>query len=447
MLRVYDITGFRHYRILSLEKVGCSPEADKKKTGLPTRESRVKTLSLHHDNPFFKDFTVTQPRKIAVLGSTGSIGTQTLDIIDANPDLFKAQVLTAHSNADLLVRQAMRYKPALAVIADGSLYGRVKEALSPFGIEVQAGDDAVACAAERSDVDTVLTATVGYSGLTPTIHAIRAGKHIALANKETLVVAGELITRLLSRSKSTIHPVDSEHSAIYQCLQGEDPKNVEELIITASGGPFRHTPSQRLRYVTVADALNHPNWSMGAKITIDSATMINKAFEIIEARWLFGIPAEHIKAVVHPQSIVHSMVRFRDGAIKAQLGIPDMHLPISYALGRACRLHSAEPPLTLSQYASLTFEAPDTDRFPCLGFAREALMRGGTAACVINAANEIAVDAFLHGRIRFTDFYPIISKTLDMVNFIADPTYDDYVITNAEARRVAALLISKSQKN
>lgn len=388
---------------------------------------------------------MTQPRKIAVLGSTGSIGTQTLDIIAANPDLFRAQVLTAHSNADKLISQACRFRPALAVISDEKLYGRVSDALSPLGIDVAAGDEAVASAAERPDVDTVLTATVGYSGLNPTIRAIRADKHIALANKETLVVAGELVTQLLSESKATIHPVDSEHSAIYQCLQGEDAESVEQLIITASGGPFLRTPAERLKDVTVADALHHPNWSMGAKITIDSATMINKAFEIIEARWLFGIPAERIEAVVHPQSIVHSMVRFRDGAIKAQLGIPDMHLPISYALGRTRRLQAAEPSLTLSQYASLTFEAPDTDRFPCLGFAREALSRGGTAACVINAANEIAVDAFLHGKIRFTDIYPVISKTLETVSFIASPTYDDYVATNTEARRVAESLLPRLQ--
>lgn len=388
---------------------------------------------------------MTQPRKIAVLGSTGSIGTQTLDIIAANPDLFRAQVLTAHSNADKLISQARRFRPALAVIADEKLYGRVSDALSLLGIEVAAGDEAVASAAERPDVDTVLTATVGYSGLNPTIRAIRADKHIALANKETLVVAGELVTQLLSESKATIHPVDSEHSAIYQCLQGEDAGSVEQLIITASGGPFLRTPAERLKDVTVADALHHPNWSMGAKITIDSATMINKAFEIIEARWLFGIPAERIEAVVHPQSIVHSMVRFRDGAIKAQLGIPDMHLPISYALGRTRRLQAAEPSLTLSQYASLTFEAPDTDRFPCLGFAREALSRGGTAACVINAANEIAVDAFLHGKILFTDIYPVISKTLETVSFIASPTYDDYVATNTEARRVAESLLPRLQ--
>ena len=388
---------------------------------------------------------MTQPRKIAVLGSTGSIGTQTLDIIAANPDLFRAQVLTAHSNADKLISQACRFRPALAVIADEKLYGRVSDALSPLGIEVAAGDEAVASAAERPDVDTVLTATVGYSGLNPTIRAIRADKHIALANKETLVVAGELVTHLLSESKATIHPVDSEHSAIYQCLQGEDAESVEQLIITASGGPFLRTPAERLKDGTVADALHHPNWSMGAKITIDSATMINKAFEIIEARWLFGIPAERIEAVVHPQSIVHSMVRFRDGAIKAQLGIPDMHLPISYALGRTRRLQAAEPSLTLSQYASLTFEAPDTERFPGLGFAREALSRGGTAACVINAANEIAVDAFLHGKIRFTDIYPVISKTLETVSFIASPTYDDYVATNTEARRVAESLLPRLQ--
>lgn len=390
---------------------------------------------------------MTRPGRIAVLGCTGSIGTQTLDIISSYPDLFKAQVLVAGRNAHLLVEQALRHRPALAVIADETQYGFVKEALSPVGIEVQAGSAAMADAAARDDVDTVLTATVGYSGLEPTIRAIKAGKVIALANKETLVVAGELITRLLEGSASEIYPVDSEHSAIYQCLAGEDKETVAKLIITASGGPFRNFPAERLEKVSVQDALHHPNWSMGAKITIDSATMMNKAFEIIEARWLFGLPPEKIEAVVHPQSIIHSMVQFRDGAVKAQLGLPDMHLPIRYALGMARRLPAAEPQMTLDHYRTLTFEEPDTSRFPCLTFARQALNRGGTSACVINAANEIAVSAFLDGRIRFTDIYPLIEQTLERVPFIAMPEYEDYVLTNAEARLAAQNIVEKISKS
>lgn len=381
--------------------------------------------------------TVTQPRRIAVLGSTGSIGTQTLDIISTYPELFKAQVLVAGHNSRMLTEQALRLRPALAVIADESKYGEVRDALAPAGIEVQAGAQAVADAAAREDVDTVVTATVGYSGLEPTIRAIRAGKDIALANKETLVVAGALITRLLEQSASGIYPVDSEHSAIYQCLQGEDPSTVAKLIITASGGPFRNYPAEKLDDVSVADALHHPKWSMGAKITIDSATMMNKAFEIIEARWLFGIPVEKIEAVVHPQSIIHSMVQFADGAVKAQLGLPDMHLPISYALGQRQRLRTVEPQMTLDHYRTLTFEEPDTKRFPCMTLAKYALERGGTTACVINAANEIAVSAFLAGKMRFTDIYRLIVQTLEQVPLTAEPEYEDYVATNSEARRKA----------
>lgn len=387
--------------------------------------------------------TSRQPKNIAILGSTGSIGTQALDIISQRPDLFKAQVLVAGRNADLLIEQARAHRPVLAVIADESKYAAVAEALRPLGIEVATGSKAMAEAAARDDVDTVLTATVGYSGLEPTICAIKADKEIALANKETLVVAGELITDLLSRSRSRILPVDSEHSAIYQCLVGEDPASVAKLIITASGGPFRTFDRSRLNEVTVADALNHPNWSMGSKITIDSATMINKAFEIIEARWLFGIEPDRIEAVVHPQSIVHSMVQFVDGAVKAQLGLPDMHLPIRYALGVASRLVSPEPPMTLPDYCELTFERPDTERFPCLTFARRAMKEGGTTACIINAANEIAVNAFLTRKIRFVDIYPLIEQTLQKMNIIMNPTYDDFVATNTEARRIASEWVNK----
>lgn len=381
-------------------------------------------------------------KRIAVAGSTGSIGTQTLNIIAANPGRFKATVLTAGSNVDLLIEQAMRFRPALAVIADESLYPRLREALAPLGIETAAGPQALTDAVGREDVDMVVTATVGYSGLEPTLRAIRAGKDIALANKETLVVAGQLVTELLAASASKVYPVDSEHSAIFQCLQGEDASTVERLIITASGGPFLRMDADRLSGVTAAEALRHPNWSMGAKITIDSATMLNKAFEIIEARWLFGIGPDRIKALVHPQSIVHSMVEFNDGAVKAQLGTPDMHLPIQYALGCASRMVSERPPLTLDRMASLTFEEPDTERFPCLNLAYEALERGGNTACTVNAANEIANAAFRRDEIRFTDIYRIITDTLARVGFIGRPGHEELVATNTEARAIATELVN-----
>ena len=370
------------------------------------------------------------PHNIAVLGSTGSIGTQTLDIIAQYPDRFKATVLAAGRNVDLLIEQARRHRPALAIIADTSRYESLREALAPLGIETAAGDAALADAMERPDFDTVVTATVGYSGLLPTVRAIRAGKQIALANKETLVVAGALIKGLLAESSSTVIPVDSEHSAIYQCLVGEDPATVKKLIITASGGPFRTWTHEQTAGVKASQALKHPRWHMGAKITIDSATMLNKAFEIIEARWLFDMEPERIEAVVHPQSIVHSMVEFVDGAVKAQLGIPDMHLPIRYALGDASRLHSAEPPLSLTDYASLTFERPDSGKFPCLTLAPYAMSRGGNAACIINAANEVAVAAFLRDAISFHGIYDMITDALAHISYISTPSLDDYVATH-----------------
>jgi len=381
-------------------------------------------------------------KRIAVLGSTGSIGTQTLDIIGRHPDMFEAATLVAGSNVDALAEQCRRFHPRRAVIADRSLYARLKDAVASMGIEVEAGSEAVAYAMATDDVDMVVTATVGYSGLAPTISAINAGKEIALANKETLVVAGDLVTRLLRRSGSRMIPVDSEHSAIYQCLAGERQESVSRLIITASGGPFRTFRKEDLEHVTPDDALRHPNWSMGAKITIDSATMLNKAFEIIEAHWLFGVPADRISAVVHPQSIVHSMVEFTDGAMKAQLGLPDMHLPISYALGLEKRMPTGEPAMTLADYAMLTFEAPDTGKFPCLTLAGYSLERGGNTACVVNAANEIGNEAFRRGRIRFTDIYPVIMDTVDRVAFVAEPTLSDYVESNDEARRVALSIIT-----
>ena len=370
---------------------------------------------------------------MAILGSTGSIGTQALDIIEAHPQRFKAHVLVAGRNVDLLIEQARKHRPALAVIAAESGYEALSRALQPLGIATAAGAQAVADAMTLAEVDTVLTATVGYSGLAPTISAIKAGKDIALANKETLVVAGDLVNKMLGESTSRIYPVDSEHSAIRQCLAGEHHSAVRRLIITASGGPVRAMSREQMQRVTVDQALAHPNWHMGAKITIDSASMVNKAFEIIEAHWLFGIPHKCITPVVHPQSIVHSMVEFADGAVKAQLGTPDMHLPISYALAGDERLRSQSKPLSLADIAHLTFEAPDYDRFPCLSLATLALERGGNTACVINAANEVAVEAFLHRRIAFTDIYNLIRHTLEHIDFVLSPSYHDYVDTNAAA--------------
>lgn len=382
-------------------------------------------------------------KNIAVLGSTGSIGTQTLDIISRHPGRYRASVLAAGTRVDDLIAQAMRLRPSLAVIGREDLLPRLREALGPLGIDTAAGPEALAEATARDDVDTVVTATVGYSGLLPTVAAIRAGKDIALANKETMVVAGALVTDLLSNSKSRVFPVDSEHSAIYQCLQGEDPAAVKRLIITASGGPFRLWKPERIATARAADALRHPNWSMGAKITVDSATMLNKAFEIIEARWLFGIGHERISAIVHPQSIIHSMVEFTDGAIKAQMGVPDMELPIAYALGEATRLDGVSAPCDLLATGSLTFEKPDTEKFPCLTLASYALERGGNTACVINAANEVAVAAFLRDLIGFNDIYGTIADTLTEVAFVPAPSLDDLVATNTEARRVATEIINR----
>lgn len=384
-----------------------------------------------------------KPRKrIAVLGSTGSIGRQTLDVIAEYPDRFEAAVLIAGSRVEQLIEQSVTHKPRLAIIADETKYQTLREALSPYGIDTAAGREAVIAAMTDVDFDTVVTATVGYSGLEPTLAAIAAGRDIALANKETLVVAGDLVNRRLAGSASRVIPVDSEHSAIYQCLMGEDKSSVRRLIITASGGPFRTTPAAGLAKVTVADALKHPNWSMGAKITIDSASMVNKAFEIIEARWLFGVEPEQITALVHPQSVVHSMVEFSDGSVKAQLGMPDMRMPIRLALGDGNRLATPESPLTFDRMATLTFELPDTERFPGLTLGHYALERGGNTACVINAANEIAVAAFLAGNLPFVQIYPLIRETVERAAFIAAPSFDDYVASNTEARRIASELVA-----
>ena len=376
-------------------------------------------------------------KNIAILGSTGSIGTQTLDIIEEYPERFHASVLTARRQWELLARQARKFMPKRVVIADQSLYAPLKEALSDLPIDVAAGEKAIAEAATLNQVDIVVTAMVGYSGLIPTIEAIKAGKTIALANKETLVVAGEIITRMIKESPSEIIPVDSEHSAIFQCLVGEKTSQARKIILTASGGPFRNMSREQLENVTVADALKHPNWDMGAKVTIDSASMMNKGFEMIEARWLFGCPPDKIEVVVHPQSIVHSMVEFNDGSIKAQLGVPDMHLPIRYALGYPERLSTDAPGLTLSQYSNLTFQAPDYGKFPLLAYAFDAIKAGGNMPCLMNAANEKGVAAFLAGRIRFTDMPRIVSHVMENAPFISTPSLDDLIKSNSVALSMA----------
>ena len=381
---------------------------------------------------------MTERRKIAILGSTGSIGRQTLDILSEYPDRFEAELLVANNSADLLIEQAMKYKPNKVIIANEQHYAKVSEALSGYGITVETGAAAIADAVTASEIDTVVTAMVGYSGLVPTINAIKAGKKIALANKETMVVAGDLINRLLAQSDSVIYPVDSEHGAFYQCLMGEKRSEVSKLILTASGGPFRLTPKESLKKMRASDALRHPNWNMGAKITIDSATMMNKGFEMIEAQWLFNVNHNDIEIVVHPQSIVHSMVEFVDGSIKAQLGFPDMHLPIRFALGLPERLPSASRKMSVSDYANLTFESPDYDKFPLLVTARRAAEQGGNASCIMNAANEIAVAAFLSDKIAFTDIYEIIEKTMQRATFVANPSLDDYIESNAQARELAS---------
>lgn len=376
-------------------------------------------------------------RQIALLGSTGSIGTQALDVVRNNTDRFEIYALVARQNVDLLAQQAREFRPEVVVIADEQYYAPLKEALADLPMKVWAGADAIADVVQMAPVDVVLTAMVGYAGLRPTLAALEAGKAVALANKETLVVAGELVTATARRTGAPILPVDSEHSAIFQCLVGQDASAVEKVILTASGGPFRTTTHEALADVTPAEALRHPNWSMGAKVTIDSASMMNKGFEMIEARWLFGLPPERIEVVVHPQSIVHSMVQFADGAVMAQLGTPDMHLPIAYALAYPHRLRSAAPRLDFAQLSTLTFEAPDRERFRNLDYAYEAARRGGNMPCILNAADEVAVAAFLSGKIGFLAMSDLIAETMARTTFIATPTYDDYVQTDAEARRIA----------
>nr|WP_321521756.1 1-deoxy-D-xylulose-5-phosphate reductoisomerase [uncultured Macellibacteroides sp.] len=379
-------------------------------------------------------------RQLAILGSTGSIGTQALEVISEHPDLFEVYALTANNQVDLLINQARKFMPEVVVIANEQKYPELKEALEDLPIKVWAGSEAICQVVQAEPIQMVLTAMVGYSGLKPTIHAIKAGKAIALANKETLVVAGELITALAAEYKVPVLPVDSEHSAIFQCLVGEGYNTVEKILLTASGGPFRTKTLEELATVTKAQALKHPNWSMGAKVTIDSASMMNKGFEMIEAKWLFGLTPEQIQVVVHPQSIIHSMVQFEDGAVMAQLGIPDMKLPISYAFSYPERLKSRAPRLDFNQYSTFTFEEPDMVRFRNLAFAFEAVRQGGNMPCILNAANEIVVAAFLQDRIGFLQMSEVIEKTMLKASFIAAPSYDDYVQTDSEARCIAATL-------
>ena len=378
-------------------------------------------------------------KQIAILGSTGSIGTQALQVIAEHPELYEAYVLTANNQVELLAEQARKFMPAAVVIANENKYLQLKELLADLPIQVYAGADALCEVVEAKPIDVVLASMVGYAGLRPTINAIRAGKTIALANKETLVVAGELINELATQYHTPILPVDSEHSAIFQCLENNNP--LEKVILTASGGPFRTFTMEQLHHVTKAQALKHPNWDMGAKITIDSATMMNKGFEVIEAKWLFGVRPDQIEVVVHPQSVIHSMVQYEDGAVKAQLGMPDMRLPIQYAFSYPQRIKSSFDRLDFSLLKELTFEQPDTNRFRCLALAYEALNQGGNMACILNAANEVVVSAFLKERIPFLRMSEVIEETMAKVSFIHTPTYEDYVATDAEARRIAESLI------
>ena len=382
-------------------------------------------------------------KKIAILGSTGSIGTQALDVVRQHPENFQVEVLTAQNNADLLMKQAAEFKPNVVVIGNEDLYDKVFAELDPLDIKVYAGQKALASVAGMEELDIVLTALVGYAGLLPTVKAIEAGNNIALANKETLVVAGELITSLAAHKGVNIYPVDSEHSAIFQCLVGEFHNPIEKIILTASGGPFRGKTKADLEKVTKAQALKHPNWDMGAKITIDSASLMNKGLEVIEAKWLFGLNAQQIDVIVHPQSIIHSMVQFEDGSIKAQMGLPDMKLPIQYALAYPERMTSNFERFDFTRYPSLTFEQPDVKTFRNLQLAYDALSAGGNTPCVLNAANEIAVQAFLEDRIGFLAMSDIVERCMAEIEFIKKPSLDDYVETDKNTRLKAQEFISR----
>lgn len=378
-------------------------------------------------------------KKICILGSTGSIGTQALDVISQHPDLYEAYILTAYNNADLIIEQARRFQPEAVVIANEDNYNKVSDALADLPIKVYAGAKALCDVVQDENVDIVLASMVGFAGLEPTIAAIKAKKVIALANKETLVVAGDLITRLTNEYQVPILPVDSEHSAIFQCI--EPGNRIDKILLTCSGGPFRNFDAEQIKHVTKADALAHPTWNMGAKITIDSATLMNKGFEVIEAKWLFGVKPEQIQVLVHPQSVIHSAVQFEDGAVKAQLGVPDMRLPIQYAFSYPRRLTLDGERLDLFKLQSLTFEAPDTNRFPCLRLAYESLNRGGNVPCIVNAANEIVNRAFIEDRIDYTQIADVIERTMNHIAYSADSSLETYLETDKEARAFAATLI------
>lgn len=387
--------------------------------------------------------TEEQKKGVALLGCTGSIGTQALEVIEAYPDYFDLQVITANNNADLLIKQAKKYRPSTVVIVNEDHFEKVKDALWEDDIHVFAGKDALCQVVEYGEVDVVLTALVGYAGLQPTIKAIEAKKNIALANKETLVVAGELVTKLARENGVNIYPVDSEHSAIFQCLTGEFHNRIEKIYLTASGGPFRGWSADKLKDVKPEQALKHPNWDMGAKITIDSATLMNKGLEVIEAKWLFALEPDQIDVIVHPQSIVHSIVQFEDGSMKAQMGLPDMKLPIQYAMTYPERFKTAFPRFNFLDYPSLTFEQPDRETFKNLNLAFKAMDEGGTSACALNAANEITVQAFLDGKIGFLDIAEINRETMESVANIQKPIYEDYVNVDEEARAKANELVTK----
>ena len=380
---------------------------------------------------------MSDKKHIAILGSTGSIGAQALSVIKANLDQFELEVLTAMNSAELLIQQASEFRPNVVVIGNESLYNQVFTALNPLGIKVYAGTDALASVVQIDAIDMVLTALVGYAGLKPTIKAIESGKQIALANKETLVVAGELITKLAQEKGVNIYPVDSEHSAIFQCLVGEFHNPIEKIILTASGGPFRTKTKEQLAHVKKEQALKHPNWDMGAKITVDSASLMNKGLEVIEAKWLFGLRMDQIEVVVHPQSIIHSIVQFEDGSMKAQMGLPDMKLPIQYALAYPNRLKSNFPRFNFLDYPSLTFEQPDTETFRNLALSFEAMEQGGNMPCILNAANEIAVSRFLKDEVGFLEISDLVEHCMYRTSFIEKPTYEDYVLTDTETREIA----------
>ena len=380
-------------------------------------------------------------KNIAILGSTGSIGIQTLEVIKVHTDLFNVEVLTANNNSSLLISQAKKFKPNAVVIVNEKKYTEVNNALKFLGIKVFTGAESIDQIVTSDEIDVVLTALVGYSGLKPTISAIKSGKKIALANKETLVVAGELITRLCAKHKSLLYPVDSEHSAIFQCLVGEGKNQIEKIYLTASGGPFRGRKTEDLRFITKKQALKHPNWVMGAKITIDSATLMNKGLEVIEAKWLFNLQKDQIDVVVHPQSVIHSAVQFEDGSIKAQMGIPDMKLPIQYALGFPYRLKNDFKRFNFLDYPELTFEKADTNTFRSLGLAYRAMNKGGNSACVLNAANEIAVEAFLNDKIGFLNMSDLIDNCLEKITFVKNPSLEDYIETDEQTRILAKKLL------